>query len=237
SARSATPWTTRWPRPPSGRSRTNSSAGKDRGVTSTRSSWRPPSGWCGSTPNARTSTSTTSPPRPSRSSTTITDAPHRRQGDSTKTVSGLTGTGHVVWVVRHGVAAGLTVLQQVRRAGQASRDSGGVQAGDGAVRRCGALDGHRSRGGYGAVARDHHRAGGTLGGGGTALRRDGGVHRRRGDGDLRRPDRVGRSRFSRMSGRAGHPGGDEPVGGRGAPSRQGGAATARGPEFGPGDRR
>ena len=37
-------WTTRWPRPPSDRSRTNSSAGKDPGATSTRSSSRPPMG-------------------------------------------------------------------------------------------------------------------------------------------------------------------------------------------------
>ena len=49
-------------------------------------------GCSGSTPNARTSTSTTSPPRPSRSSTTITDAPHQKRGDSTQPVSGLTGT-------------------------------------------------------------------------------------------------------------------------------------------------
>ena len=38
------------------------------------------------------------------------------------------------------------------------RDTG-VQAGDGAVRRCGAVDGHCSGGGCGAVARDHDRAG------------------------------------------------------------------------------
>jgi hypothetical protein len=42
-----------------------------------------------------------------------------------------------VRVVRHGADAGLTVLQQVRRAGQASRDSGGVQASHGFVRRRG----------------------------------------------------------------------------------------------------
>ena len=52
------------------------------------------------------------------------------------------------------------------------------------------------------------------------LRRDRGVHRRRGDGDVRRPGRVGGSRFSRMPGRAGHPGGGEPVGGRGAAPRR-----------------
>src|SRR5436305_241458 len=43
------------------------------------------------------STSTTSPPKPPKSSTTITDAPHQRQGDSTRTVSGNAGTGHFTW--------------------------------------------------------------------------------------------------------------------------------------------
>jgi len=60
-----------------------------------------------------------------------------------------------VWVLRQWVAAELTVLQQVRGAGQASRDSGGVQAGDGAVRRCRSFDGHRCSGRCGAAARDH----------------------------------------------------------------------------------
>ena len=45
---------------------------------------------------------------------------------------------------------------------------------------------------------------------------DRGVHRRRGDGDLRRPGGVGGSRFSGLPGRAGHPGGGEPARGRGA---------------------
>ncbi|MDQ3423762.1 MAG: hypothetical protein M3510_10395, partial [Actinomycetota bacterium] len=36
--------------------------------------------------------STTSPPRPSRSSTTITDEPCKKQGDSVERVSGLAGT-------------------------------------------------------------------------------------------------------------------------------------------------
>ena len=49
----------------------------------------------------------------------------------------------------------------------------------------------------------------------------GGVHRRRGDGDLRGPDCVGGSCISRVSGRAGHPGGGQPVGGRGAAPRWG----------------
>ena len=43
----------------------------------------------------------------------------------------------------------------------ASCDSCGVQAGDGAVRRCGAVDGHRGRARYRAVARDHDRVGGA----------------------------------------------------------------------------
>ena len=86
-------WTTRWPSPPSGRSRTNPSAGKDRGATTTRSNWQPSNGSSASTPNARTTTSTTSPPRPSRSSTTIPDAPHQERGDSTKAVCGLTAAG------------------------------------------------------------------------------------------------------------------------------------------------
>ena len=63
-----------------------------------------------------------------------------------------------MWVVWHGAAAGLTVLQQVRRAGLASRVSGGVQAGDGVVRRCCSFDGHRGGGRGGAAARDHRGA-------------------------------------------------------------------------------
>ena len=59
---------------------------------------------------------------------------------------------------RHGAAAGLTVLQQVRRAGQASRDSGGVQASHGAVRRCCSFDGHRRDRRCGAATRDHGRS-------------------------------------------------------------------------------
>ena len=94
SDRSVTRWTTRWPRPPSGRSRTNSSAGKAPGATSTRSRSPPPNGSSGPTPNVPTSTSTTSPPRPPRSSITITDAPQPWRGDSNSAVSGLTGTGH-----------------------------------------------------------------------------------------------------------------------------------------------
>ena len=52
----------------------------------------PPNGCSGSTPTARTNTSTTSPPRPSRNYITITDAPHQKRRDSTQPVSGLTGT-------------------------------------------------------------------------------------------------------------------------------------------------
>ena len=66
---------------------------------------------------------------------------------------------------------------------------------------------------------------------------DRGVHRRRGDGDVRCPSCVGGSRFSGMPGRAGHPGGGGPAGGRGAAPRRCGAAGAGGPEFGSGDRR
>jgi putative transposase len=44
-----------------------------------------------STPNAPTSTSATSHPKPSRNSTTITHAPHQKRGDSTHPISGLTG--------------------------------------------------------------------------------------------------------------------------------------------------
>ena len=58
-------------------------------------------------------------------------------------------------------------------------------------------------------------SGGAVGGGGAPLRRDRGVHRRRGDGGLRRPGGVGGSRFSGVPGRAGHPGGGEAVGRRG----------------------
>jgi len=94
SAQSVTRWITRWPRPPSGRSKTSSSAGKAPGARSTTSRSPRPNGCSGSTPNAPMSTSTTSPPRPPRSSTTISNAPQPSRGDSTSAVSGLTGTGH-----------------------------------------------------------------------------------------------------------------------------------------------
>ena len=48
------------------------------------------------------------------------------------------------------------------------------------------------------------RARGAVGGGGAALRRDGGVHRRRGHGAVRRPSCVGGSCFSSVSRRADH---------------------------------
>jgi putative transposase len=63
-----------------------------RGATSTTSSWPPRNGCSGSTPSAPTNTSTTSPPRPSRNSITITNAPHQKRGDPTQPVSGLPGT-------------------------------------------------------------------------------------------------------------------------------------------------
>ena len=69
-------------------------------------------------------------------------------------------------------------------------------------------------------------------GGGTR-----GVHRRRGDGDLRRPDCVGGSRISGMSGRAGHPGGDQPVRRRGDSAATAWRCSAGGLELGSGDRR
>lgn len=95
SGRSATHWTTRSPRRPSVRSRTSSSIGKARGATSARSNSPPPNGSTGSTPNVPTTTSTTSPPQPSKRFTTITGTPHRRRGDSRKSVPGLTGTAHI----------------------------------------------------------------------------------------------------------------------------------------------
>ncbi len=55
----------------------------------------------------------------------------------------------------------------------ARRTVGGVQAGDGAVRRRCAFDGHRGGRRCGAVARDHDRFGRPCGGGGAALRRHG----------------------------------------------------------------
>ena len=82
-----------------------------------------------------------------------------------------------------------------------------VQAGDGAVRRCGALDGHRGGSGCRAAARNHDRVSGAVGGGRAALRRDRGVQRRRSDGPVRRPSCAGGSCVSGVPSRAGHPGG------------------------------
>ena len=75
------------------------------------------------------------------------------------------------------------------------------------------------------------------GGGGAALRRDRGVHRRWGDGTVRGPGGVGGSCFSGVPGRAEHPKGDNPVGGGCAAPRRGGSSSSGGSEFGPGDRR
>ena len=71
-----------------------------------------------------------------------------------------------------------------------------------------------------------HRYGGTVE-----------YNRRRGDGAVRRPSCVGGSRFSSVPGRAGDPGGGEPVGRRGTAPRRRGSAVAGGPEFRSGDRR
>src|SRR5690606_12127626 len=59
SARSATRWTTPWRRPPSARSRTNSSAARARGATSTTSKSKPSTGSTGSTTSGPTITSMT----------------------------------------------------------------------------------------------------------------------------------------------------------------------------------
>ena len=79
--------------------------------------------------------------------------------------------------------------------------------------------------------------GGAVGGGSATLRRERGIHRRWGNGAVRRPSGVGGSRFSGMPGRDGHPGGGQPAGGRGGAPRWRGAAVAGWPELGSGDRR
>ena len=91
-------------------------AGASRRWVSTTWVWAPPNGYSRvSTPNARTSTSMTSRPRPSRSSTTITDAPHQKRGDSTQPVSGLTGMAHT--------CARRTISQRTRKCGAYKRTS------------------------------------------------------------------------------------------------------------------
>ena len=54
-------------------------------------------------------------------------------------------------------AGGCALLRRVRFAAVEWRQGGRVQAGDGALRRCGSFDGHRRRGGCGAAARNHDR--------------------------------------------------------------------------------
>src|SRR6185437_8049066 len=60
-------------------------------------------------------------------------------------------------------------LRRVRRPNGGLGSPSEVQTGDGGVRRCGALDGHRGRRGRRAVARYHDRARRTLGSGCAAL--------------------------------------------------------------------
>ena len=99
--------------------------------------------------------------------------------------------GHIAWAEAMTMTAGVTCgscgtglrenakfCDECGAPTAVSADTRGVQAGDGAVRRRGALDGHRSGGGSGAVARDHGRAGRPRRGGDAALRRHHGeVHR------------------------------------------------------------
>lgn len=52
-----------------------------------------------------------------------------------------------MWIVRHSFGRSSQVLQRVRRIGHTGQPIGGVQAGNGVVRRCGSFDGHRCGGG------------------------------------------------------------------------------------------
>ena len=63
------------------------------------------------------------------------------------------------------------VLQRVRSGGFLGGEACRIQTGDGAVRRCGAFDGHRGVGRSGATARDHGRPLRPLGRGGETIRR------------------------------------------------------------------
>gem|GEM_PF-4749122 len=128
------------------------------------------------------------------------------------------------------------ILRPVRRFDSGTDRCGAVQAGDRAVRRCGGLDGACRRPRAGALPRAHDRLVGPLGGGGTPLRRNGGVDRRRRDGHLRRPDCVGGPRPAGMSGRSGHPGGCRTIGHRRRGPRPGKPQGAGRPEFGTRDR-
>jgi len=109
-------------------------------------------------------------------------------------------------------AAKREILFAVRYGGVDSGEIRRVQAGDGAVRRCGAFDGHRCGGGCGAAARDHGRTGRECEAGRAAVRRHGRqVHRRRDHGGVRCAGGAGGPRSSRLSCGTGHPGGDRPA--------------------------
>ena len=101
-----------------------------------------------------------------------------------------------VW---HRTAAEGALLPRVRFPAGTIGRGGRVQAGDGAVCRRRAFDGHRRSRGRRATARDHD---GTRTAGddrGAALQRDGRqIHRRRDHGGIRRPGGVGGPRFSRV---------------------------------------
>ena len=99
----------------------------------------------------------------------------------------------------------------MRCTGHTGQPTGGVQAGDGAVRRRGSFDGHRRGGWGGAVARDHDRTRRSGRSCGAALRWHGQpVHRRTNShGGIRRPDRARRPRPSGL-----HRGVADPVGGQ-----------------------
>ncbi len=94
SAPSATPTTTPWPSPRSARSRPSRSTEMVPGGTSTTSRSPRSSGSTSSTPSGRTTPSTTSPRPSSSRSTTLTEPPSPRQGETHHRVSGHSGAAH-----------------------------------------------------------------------------------------------------------------------------------------------